>query len=522
MLNTNNKNMYPGYDNNVSKEQYNTLVNRFNELKNYVTTIITGKEYEFTSNDKSITLTTTNGNKVKVDFKVVDDDYIADVTYAEESNTLFFFNKREELIGTLELPRYVHSIDYDSNNNEIKPKDILGNVLNTIAIPNNYVANVDYNVSTGTMVFKNSKGEPVDSVELPNEGTLKDVIYDNETNEFVYMFSTGQEIRLAAYEKLVFNELTFSSEYVEDGRELKSITINGDKWNLPLEVDLSGLEASIAAIESSMNSLGSSLRTLIEGVTGDLSSYKDATNSRLSSIENTVSTHTTSIKDLSDYADELDLELSKRILDVDAKISPLQTSIDFVNTNITNFGVELGTIKSNLNLLQESTASDIASIENRLSNLEDGNSIDSYTKEYIDSLADELSTDIQNLENEVYDLKGDLSANYYAKTYIDSLSNEFSTDIQNLEDEVYDLKVDLSDNYYTKDEVDGMLENFEGGGGGSADLSNYYNKQQVDALVEEIYSEVDATYAKQADLNLLNTKVGTVENMINTLNGEVV
>ena len=522
MFDTNNKNAYRGYDNNISKEQYNTLVERFNELKNYVTTIITGKEYEFTSNDKSITLTTTNGNKVKVDFKVVDDDYIADVTYAKESNTLFFFNKRENLIGTLELPKYVHSIDYDSNNNEIKPKDILGNVLNTIAIPNNYVANVDYSVSTGTMIFKNSKGEPIDSVELPNEGTLKDVVYDSETNEFVYVFSTGQEIRLAAYEKLVFNELTFSSEYVEGGTELRSITINGEKWNLPLEVDLSGLESAIAALEGSMNSLESDLRTSIENITGDLTSYKNTTDSRLSTIEGNVTSNTTRINDLESFVDELDVNLSKRILDVDAKISPLEASINFVNTNITNFGVELGTVKSNLNLLQESTASDIAAIENRLANLEDGNSIDSYTKEYIDSLADELSTDIQNLENEVYDLKGSLSANYYTKANIDSLSNEFSTDIQNLEDDVYDLKVDLSDNYYNKNEVDGMLENFEGGGGGSADLSNYYNKQQVDALVEEIYSEVDATYAKQADLNLLNTKVGTVENMINTLNGEVV
>jgi len=516
MLDTNNKNAYRGYDNNITKEQYNTLVNRFNELKNYVTTIITGKEYEFTSDDKSITLTTTNGNKVKVDFKVVDDDYITDVIYEEASKTLSFFNKSEERIGTLELPKYIYSIEYDSDNNEIKPKDISGNVLDTIAIPYDYVHSVDYNASTGTMIFRNSKGVAVDSVELPNEGTLKDVTYDSDTNEFVYIFSTGQEIRLAAYEKLVFNELTFASERLDDAQELRSIIINGDKWNIPL-VDLTSIEASISDLRNDLTTLGNDINASIDSILADLTSYKTTNDSRISSIENSVSTHTTSIEALGENVDGLDSELNERIDTVDAKISPLQTSIDSINTSLTNFGTELGTVKSNLNLLQESTASDIASIENRLSNLEDGNSIDSYTKEYIDSLVEELSTDIQNLENEVFDLKGNLSNNYYTQSEVDI---NFYT-----KDEIHDLyynQMEIDNNFYTKDEIGNMLENFEGGSGGSTDLSNYYNIQQIDATVEEIYSEVDATYAKQADLDLLNTKVGTVENMINTLNGEVV
>lgn len=54
----------------------------------------------------------------------------------------------------------------------------------------------------------------------------------------------------------------------------------------------------------------------------------------------------------------------------------------------------------------------------------------------------------------------------------------------------------------------------EGGGSGGSDLSNYYNKTEVDSKL--------ATKADKTEITNINTAIGDIGDVLDSINGEVI
>ena len=442
MINTNNKNMYPGYDNNVSKEQYNNLVEKLNTLMNYVSSEIANKSTEYTSSDNSITINTTKGEKITVDFKLAD------------------------------AKNYISNLHFYKKDNKLVMYDIDGNVMGEVKLQNDYITNLDYNSETGIITFYGPNGEVIDTVGLPNEGTLRSVYYDEDTNEFVYEFSSGEIVRIPSYEELKFSDIVFSSEKLEEGRALRSITINGDKWYIPESLGTGNVDLS--SIEAQLNSINSSI------ISHD---------TRITSLENSIE-ELPILEDRVDSLETYSINNNSNITSLIQSVNNITTAVSSLDNSVANYRTEV-----------ERLINDITGINNRIDNLEDPINVS------------RLITPATSPTNSPYYILVSEGLGKSLK-YIEYTGGSGNGDID----------ISILQNYATKEDLSNVESMIP-------DMVMYYDCNQINAMMDlkvskselddEIVGRLQA-YATKEELNEVNAKIDNVSQLLDELNGEVI
>lgn len=370
--------------------------------------------------------------------------------------------------------------------------------------------------------------EVLSEVDLPTEKIITNAFYDDTTKELVIDFESANQVRIpidftdeiekavSDFENKVNEQFSqfqesFNEEIDNLSQEISNIeqTIN-ENINQQIE-NLSGeinaLEETInESVNQNIESLNSKIDILEEEINTNINSQVETLNQKVDTLEDTINNNigkqveslnesiNETKQDLNSYKETNDKNVNDIKEDLQKQISDNLDSLNQVNENLSN---------SKVDKVEGKQLSTIDLTNELLTLLQD-----KYNKEQTDKLVNELDV---NLQKQIDDIKLILTTDDVDFDTLQELVNALKNNVASIND-IFSTLSKKADTTYVEAELLKKVDKVEGKG-----LStNDYTTEEKNKLSN--LENYDDTELREE----IDTKIGDINSILDTLNGVVV